>query len=151
MYSAVPHPPSVQHKMATPFQPPKSLGTTSKTSQFNTPLSSTPKVPQFNTYSLYDIELFLSVSLCWTEGFLVWNCGMYGIEGSRCGTEVFLVLNWGIFGLDLRDVLNWGVFDVVPKDFGAWKGVALLCWTEGNPFLEYSKIDVSLEISYLSN
>ena len=35
--------PSVQHKRATPFQPPKSLSSTPKTPQFNTPLSSKPK------------------------------------------------------------------------------------------------------------
>ena len=40
---------SVPHKRATPFQPLKSVGSTPKTPQINTPLSSTLKNPQFHT------------------------------------------------------------------------------------------------------
>ena len=52
-YRSVPQPPqfntSVTHKTATLFQPSKSLSSTRKNPQFNTPFSSTPKTPQFNT------------------------------------------------------------------------------------------------------
>ena len=40
---------SVQHKRTTPFKPQKSLRYTPKTLQFNTPLNSTSKTPQFHT------------------------------------------------------------------------------------------------------
>ena len=46
------------------------------------------------------------------------------------GTEGFLVLNWGVFGVELRGVLKWRVFGVELRDFGCWKGVALLWWTD---------------------
>ena len=47
----------------------------------STPLSCTPKTPQFHTkkalYRLYISELR---GVCWTEGFLVLNWGVFGVE-----------------------------------------------------------------------
>ena len=36
--------------------------------------------------------------------------------------KTFLKMDWRAFGVELRN-------------FGGWKGLALLCWTEGDPFL----------------
>ena len=42
----------------------------------------------------------------------------------------FLVLNWGILGAEKvwnwGGVLNLGIFSVELRDFGGWKGVALV-------------------------
>ena len=48
------------------------------------------------------------------------------------------VLNWGVFGVELRDFWYWTEecvelmgFRCLTEKFWGWKGVALLCWTEG--------------------
>ena len=96
--------PSIQHQ--NPSTPP----------QFNTPLrpttSSVQRTPQFNTKNL---------SVQQTDGFLVLNWG---------GVELRDMLNWGVFGVKLGRVLNWGLFAVELRNFGGWKGVALLCWPD---------------------
>ena len=89
------------------------------------PLSSTyPSVPhtlQFNTP--------LSQNLCWTEEFLEWNWGGFGVKlrGFECGTQKGL--NWGVFGVELRGRWNWGVFGVELRILGAEK-VSPLCGTD---------------------
>ena len=110
---------SFPHKRATPFQPPKTLSSTSA------PLCSTPKTPQFHP------SQFHTPSVPHTPQFhtrnpsvqhtpqtkTVLNGGVFGVEPKvfRCGTEEFLVLNWGIL------VFNWEIL-------GAEK-VWSLCWT----------------------
>ena len=39
------------------------------------------------------------------------------LRGSWCGTEGFSVWNLGVFGMELRGVLNGEVFDVELRDF----------------------------------
>ena len=75
--SSVPHPPqlntSVPHKTATPFQPPKPLGSTPKTPQFNTPFSSTSKNSVPHTGFCVELRGFL----CGTERFwALRRCGL---------------------------------------------------------------------------
>ena len=76
------HIPSVQHISSTQkghfFSAPK-------TPQFHTPVSSTLKTLQFNTPLRQKIA-----EVCWTEGFLEMNWGIFGVEKvwSLCGTDV---------------------------------------------------------------
>ena len=109
--------------MATPFQPPKSLNSTPKTHQFNTPFSSTPKTSQFNT-----------------KNPSVQHTPQFNIKKT--------VLNWGIFGVKLRVCWTKGFFWVERRNFKCWKGVVLvlnwggLCGTE-----EYSERYVRTQIT----
>ena len=109
---------SVPHKRTTSFQPQKSLSSTHPSVPHRKPLGSTPKTPQFHTNTF-------CLRVCWTEGFLVWNKGLWGTEWS-------LVWNWVVFGVELRG------FCVELRDFGVelrgfcWKGVVLV-W---NRFVE---------------
>ena len=139
---------SLPHKRATLFQPRKSLSATPKTlqfhtknpsvphqkrlsstpriSQFQSPLSSTLKTLQFNTplsSTLITPQTKNSWEVCWTEGFLVWNWGVFGMELRFlwCWTEGFfgclkgVVLMWNRCVEVRGSVQNWGVlvsFDV---------------------------------------
>ena len=91
---------------------------------------------------------FLSVELMdvLSWGFLVWNRGFFGVEprvfgveprvfwcgteGFWCRIEGFLVLNWGGVLSWGFSVLNWGLSGLELRDFGGWKGLALLSWTD---------------------
>ena len=94
-------PPSVQHISST--QKGHSFSAPDIT-HFHTKNSSVQHIPRFNTKnpSVPYTPQFNTSSVCWTEGFLVWN--------------------WGVFGVELRGVWNWGVLSV------ELRGV---CWTEG--------------------
>ena len=70
---------SVQHQK--PFSSTHSLVPHRKLISSN-PFSSTPKTPQLHTVFVWGV--------CWSEGFLVWN--------------------WRVFGVELKGVLNWVVF-----------------------------------------
>ena len=120
------------HTRTTPFQHTKSLSSTTKTPQFNTPLS----------YFLSEGCVELRGFWCETKGVLNWGVfnveltGCVELSGFWCGTEGCV---------ELRGLLNWGIFGVELRDFGGWKGVARLCgtnvlnWggcgTKGDPFL----------------
>ena len=100
---------SVPHKKHS-FSAPTSLSTTPKSPQFHIPLSFTPKSPQFNT---------------------VLSEGWVKLRGFKCGTEGFLVWNWGLFGVKLRDFGGWkGVDLLCGTDLLNWEGFG----TEGYPF-----------------
>ena len=105
---------SVQHK-DHPFSAPKSVSSTREMRQFNT------KNPQSNTLVSSTQKLFLTVFLCWTDGFCVMNWRVYWAG--------FFVLKWRFF------VLNW---------LWGWKVVVLLCWTDvwntGGPVSNHKKL-----------
>ena len=102
---------SVTHKRATTFQPQnpsvphqKPLGSTPKTLWFNTKNSSVHTPLSSITSSVpHQKPQFYSFFVWWV-----------------CCTEGFLVLNWGVFGVELRN------FGVELRDFGCWKGVVLV-------------------------
>ena len=115
---------------------------------YRVPLSSTTSSVQHQKpfSSTYWRFLLLNWGVCLTEGCVkvrsVLNWVGCGTEG---GVEVMGVLNWEVCwsqecvdlrgcgtegGVELRGVLNWGVFGVKLRDFGCWKGAALLCWTD---------------------
>ena len=153
------------HKRTTPFQHPKSLSSTPKNPsvspfpQFHTknssvqhqnPLSSTPKIFQFHTpqFNTKTPSVLHQKSFSSTHS---------SVQHSFCLRGV---LNWEVFSVEPR-VWNSGVFRVGLRDFGAWKGVAVLCetdelnWggcgTEGDPkkyFLERFFIQDLSEMSH---
>ena len=104
------HTPSVQHvgsiqgphlfstrNLSVPHQ--KLLSSTPKLPHFNTPFSSTPKLPQFQTQNPSELKGLLNWAVCGTEGFLVWNWGIFGVEprGFWWGTEGFWLKKSGPF------------------------------------------------------
>ena len=141
--------PSVQHRnplRSTQKTPQSHPLSSTRSPQFYTenpsvptpPLSFTPKTPQFHTKKSSIYALYKG-----TEGFLVWNWGVFGVELRGGGTEGFLVWNWGVFGVELRGfrcwtegflVWNWGIFGAEKvwsrsgTDVLNWGG---LCGTEG--------------------
>ena len=115
--------PSVQHRNSSvPHLKP--LSSTLPSVSHRKPLSSTPKPPQFHIKN----PSVLHQKPLWTTHPSVQH------QKPVSSTHP-LVLNWGVFGVELRD-------------FGGWKGVALLCgidvlnWggceTEGDPSLIYA-------------
>ena len=121
----------------TPFQHPKSLSSTSKSSTHpsvpqqkplsSTPLSSTSESPQFNTKTpSFPHQKLLSSThpsiphqkpLSSTPFLSKW-C----LELREGGTDGFLLWNWGVCWTE-------GVFGVELRDFESWIAVALLFWT----------------------
>ena len=113
------------------------VSSTHKKRQFNTLVTSTPKTRQFNTktsvsstqkkfgaekeWSLHWTNVLNWGGLCWTEGYSTGGC--VELTLFMCWTDAF-VLKWRFLcrsdGVELTDVLN----------FGGWKGVALLWWTD---------------------
>ena len=104
-----PQNPSILHQ--------KPLSSTPKAPGFNTSLSSTPKTPLSHTENLSVQHTPQFHTKRWVE-----------LRGFRCVTEGVLVLNSGVFGVELRD------FDVELRDFWVLKRcdpcVEPLCWTE---------------------
>ena len=140
------HTPSVQQIGST--QGPPLFSTqipqfNNKITQFHPPLSSTPKAPSSRPKPLQFLIKNPSVPhqkpLSSTNSSvphlkpsvqhrkhlssthpLVWNWGV-------CETKGFPVWNWGVCWTEGFSVLSRGVFGVELRDFGGWKGVALLC------------------------
>ena len=102
-----------------------------KIPQYHTKNPSVPHAPQFHTRN----PSVLTKKNCKACLYYISYIELFCVElrGFRCGTE--------------EGVLNWGVFGVVLRDFGSWKGVALLsgtdvlnwggCGTEGDLILYY--------------